>query len=131
MGNVNFYLKAAAEGSGKSLIYLKFKFNGQVLVYTFGQNIQPGNWNRQLQRVKSNKQTTADGQHSLNDLLDNLKKVCLQAYNKELRNGIPTPGTIKQYLKAFLEQNEKDPERPTLYTLIERFKAGEIKSKGK
>ncbi len=73
MGEVNFYLKKPANGSGKSLIYLKFKYNGNIpFIFTFGQNISPSNWNRDKQRVKNNKQTTEDGQYYLNDLLDNL-----------------------------------------------------------
>lgn len=131
MGEVNYYLKAPAAGTGKSLIYLKYKYNGKVLVYTFGQNIKPANWNSQLKRVKGNRETTADGKHSLNDLLDSLKKVCLQAYNKELLNGIPAPQTLKNYLDRFINQNDNgDDDSPTLFKLIDRFVSGEIKSKG-
>lgn len=131
MGNVNFYLKKAEESTGKSLIYLKYKYNGNVLVFTFGQTIDPKNWNADKQRVKSNKQTTADGEHSLNDLLENLIRVCKKAYNEELKNGIPQPARLKQYLVEFINQNEEKEDAATLYKLIDRFISGEIKYRGK
>ncbi len=130
-GNVNFYLKTAEESTGKSLIYLKFKYSGKVLVYSFGQSVYAKDWNAGKQRVKSNKQTTANGDHSLNELLDNLEEVCLNAYKTELANGIPQPETLKRHLVAFINQNEKDEDAPTLYSLIDRFIKGEIKHRGK
>jgi integrase len=130
-GNVNFYLKAAEKSTGKSLIYLKFKYNGKVLVFSFGQSVNPKDWNTGKQRVKSNKQTTANGDHSLNELLDNLEEVCLNCYKSELANGIPQPEVLKRYLVAFINQNEKDEDAPNLYKLIDRFINGEIKYQGK
>lgn len=143
MGTVNFYLKkpepltkkeiaaGKKESSKKSLIYLQFKYNGQKLVFTFGQSIDPKNWNPAKQRVKSNNQTTEDGKHSLNDLLDKLEKLCLKTYNDELKNGIPTRDTIKRALSNYINQNEEVEDRPTLFKLIDRFISGEIKNKGK
>lgn len=132
MGAVNFYLKKAEKASGRSLIYLQFKFNGKKLVYSFGQTVNPGDWNAKKQRVKSNRQTTEDGKFSLNDLLDNLVKVCSQAYNAEIKNGIPLPTTLKRHLDNFINQNKEEdkPASPTLYSLIGRFIDGEIKKKG-
>ena len=127
---VNFRLKPIDE-KGKCLIYLQFLYNRQRLFFSFGQRIEPGSWNLAKQRVKSNKQTTEDGQHSLNDLLDNLERVCIKAYNEELKNGIPGPETIKAYLKAFINQQEPDPDKPTLHKLIDRFINNEIKNKGR
>src|SRR5215218_3605870 len=98
MGAVNFYLKKKEESTGKSLIYLQYKYNGYKLTFSFGQVIDPKNWNNGRQRVKSNNQTTADGKHSLNELLENLAVECVRAYNTELKNGIPTPTAIKKYL---------------------------------
>jgi hypothetical protein len=89
MGAVNFYLKKA-EASGFSLIYLQFKYSGNKLLFSFGQNIKSGNWNKKKQRVKSNTITTADGKYSLNDLLDNLEKECLRAYHAELKKESPS-----------------------------------------
>lgn len=131
MGSVNFYLKAAEESTGKSLIFLQYKYNGRRLVYSFGQRIAPTNWNITRQRVKSNKATTEDGQYSLNDLLDNLEKECLKSYNKHLKTGVPLTELIKADLQSFMNQNTGKKEGPTLFGLIERFISGEIKHKGK
>src|SRR5207253_1927623 len=131
MGSVNFYLKAAEKSTGKSLIYLQFKFNGRRLVYAFGQRILPSNWNATKQRVKSNKATTEDGQFSLNDLLGNLEVECLKSYNKHLKEGSLSPDLIKEDLNLFMNRNSGVDEGPTLYALIDRFISGEIKYKGR
>ncbi len=132
MGAVNFYLKKAEKSTGKSLIYLKFKYNGSyVFVFAFGQSINKKDWNAKKQRVKSNNQTTADGQYSLNDLLDSLETECEKAYRTELKDGVPPPGVLKSYLVAFLNRNKTKPEAPTLYKLIERFTKNEIFYKGR
>lgn len=129
MGEVNFYLKKAEESTGLSLIYLQFKYKGNKLVFSFSQSIDPDNWNANKQRVKSNKQTTADGDHSLNDLLHNLKEICEKAYKDELKNGTPTTDTLKQYLVRFINQNTdaENIERETLFSLLDRFTSGEVK----
>ena len=72
---INFYLKKKEELTGKSLIYLKYKYQGRVLVYTFRQTINPKLWDKGKHRVKSNCTTTAYGKHSLNDMLDKLERV--------------------------------------------------------
>jgi integrase len=129
MGSVNFYLKKA-ESSGLSLIYLQFKYNGYKLLFSFGQTIDANHWNKKKQRVKSNAITTADGKHSLNDLLKNLEEVCLTAYHSELKNGIPQPSAIKKYLIDFIQQNKEDPDKPTFFSLAQRFIDNEIKHEG-
>ncbi|MCW3108454.1 MAG: Integrase family protein [Segetibacter sp.] len=136
MGNVNFYLKKA-DSSGRSLIFLRYFYNGKKIDFAFGQTIEPKNWNSEKQRVKNNRFTTTDGKHSLNDLLDNLVRVCNTAYNTEIKNGIPEPETLKRHLTAFINQNqeqetgEKEDEQSGLMALIDRFIDGEIKHKGK
>src|SRR6266508_130343 len=131
MGEVNFYLKKP-EASKKSLIYLQFRYNGEKLVFSFGQNINPKNWNYEKQRVKSNTQTTTDGKHSLNDLLDNLEKVSQSAYNNEIKNGVPKPATLRRYLIDFMNQNDDaGPDKPNLFKLMDRFIDNEIKHKGR
>ncbi|HEX8314126.1 MAG TPA: phage integrase SAM-like domain-containing protein [Flavisolibacter sp.] len=59
--------------------------------------------------------------------------MCKSAYNTEIKNGRPLPGTIKKYLDAFINQNEASvkSDQPTLYELIDRFISGEIKKAGK
>lgn len=130
-GNVNFYLKKAEETTGRSLIYLKFKYSGNVLVYTFDQTISPDQWSSSKQRVKNNRTTTKDGLHSLNDLLNNLEGVLLTAYRKELSKGIPAKATLKEALDNFMNSNKDNPERATFYKLLDRFISGEILYKGK
>src|SRR5665647_214032 len=105
MPTVNFYLKKPEKNSDKCLIYLQFKYSGQELVYSFGQKVSKDNWSTAKQLVKSNKETTADGKHSLNDLLDTLGKILTKAYNDEIKNGIPTKATLKKYLDDFINKN--------------------------
>src|SRR5687767_4616 len=128
-GSVNFYLKKAEKQTGKSLIYLKYKYSGNVLVYSFDQTIDRRNWNPKKQRVKSNKQTTKDGQYSLNDLLENLQNVLHTAFRKEIAYGIPPKSKLKEALDNFINQNKEEPDRITLYKLADRFIAGEIKNR--
>ncbi|HEY8658811.1 MAG TPA: site-specific integrase [Hanamia sp.] len=127
---VHFRLKPADE-NGKSIIYLQFLYNKNRLFFSFGQSVKSGDWNKDKQRVKKKDTTTADGKFALNALLDNLKKVCEKTYNESLKDGIPKPEKIKEALKAFIDQNHSDKTGPTLYSLAERFVAGEIKNKGK
>jgi integrase len=132
MGEVNFYLKKAEPISGKSLIYLQYKYNGKKLVFAFGQTIEPGKWSRKKQRVRQGSIVkTTDGKHLLNDLLDSLQRECYAAYNAEIRKGVPAPATLKRCLSDYMNQNEADPNRPTFRKLLDRFIAGEIKHKGK
>jgi len=131
VGAVNFYLKKPEAATKRSLIYLKYKYNGKVLVFTFGQTIDPKNWDSKKQRVKSNKETTADGQYALNELLDVLKQTLTKAYNQELKNGIPEPATLKLKLIQFLKRQNTLNTLSNLYELADKFISGEIKHKGK
>ena len=132
--SVNYYLKHG-KGYANHIIYLQFKFDGQRLRYYLSQSIEPKLWNLKKQRSKDANARTTDGQHSINDLLNNLATVCIEAYHKELAGGIPTPAQIKKHLDAFMFQNQSaeiiESGRPTLYSLIERFTAGGIQNKGK
>lgn len=130
--SVNYYLDTK-DNEGKCLIFLQFVYAGQRLKFFFGQRVNSNSWNKAKQRVKNNKETTEDGKFALNDLLDSLVKECVRAYNNEVKNGIPAPGTLKKHLQNFIYQNhnDEDPNSPTLFKLIERFKAGEIKHQGK
>ena len=130
MSEVNYYLKEPQK-EGETPIFLKFLYNGKILKYYIGQSVHPKKWNDNKQRVKNNKETTADGKHYLNDLLDNLAKECKVAYNEALKTGIPAPETLRQKLVDFINQN--DPVytgKISLFDLIERFTRNEIKYKG-
>ncbi len=102
---------------------------------SFGQSIEPENWNNKRQRIKSINQTTKDGKFLINELLENLSSICITTYNTESKNGFPTPAIIKKALQDFLNHNSEDEKRiaaiPTLYELIEKFISGEIKFRGR
>jgi integrase len=129
---VNFRLKPH-DAEGLSLIYLQFLYNKYRLFFSFGQKVNVSNWNKNKQRVKNTRETSSDGKYLLNDLLENLEKVCIKAYNNEIKNGIPHPDTLKRYLEDFLNQNEPQTqqEMPSLFKLLDRFINNEIKFKGK
>lgn len=129
---VNFRLKPK-DADGLSLIYLQFLYNKHRLFFSFGQKISPSNWNNNKQRVKNTRETSKDGKYLLNDLIENLEKVCKKAYNNEIKNGIPNPDTLKKFLEDFLKQNEPvaEVESVTLFKLLDRFINNEIKFKGK
>src|ERR1035437_1138490 len=128
---VHFRLKPREKG--KRPIYLQFVYNGNRLFYSFGQTIDSKDWNADKERVKKKNATTADGKHSLNDLLTNLQNLCEKSYNEALKNGIPTPAYLKKLLQEFVNQNNSNegPNTPTLFKLAERFINGEIKNRGK
>ena len=128
MSEVCFYLKEATK-KGTTPIYLQFKYRNLRLKYYFGESIHPSNWNFNKQRVKSNKQTATDGQHSLNELLDTLRDIVLSTYRKGLSSGIPPLSALKQALDNFLNQNKEEDQRESLFKLAERFESGEIKNR--
>lgn len=129
MPAVHFYLKKP-EPSGLSLIYLQFKYSGHRIVFSFNQQIKPSIWSKKKQRIKSNAQTSANGDEYINDLLDNLERICMNAYKSQIRNGIPNPALIEQALTDFVIGNNKEQEQ-SLLNLIDRFVAGEILYKGR
>ncbi|HEV7333228.1 MAG TPA: site-specific integrase [Flavisolibacter sp.] len=131
MPNVNFYLKKAEESTGRSLIKLRFKYGKNDLVFTFGQTVLPSHWNPGKQRVKSNKETTADGEHSLNDLLDALERVLLKAYKAEIKNGIPDPALLKMKLINYINRQDEEQQQSDFFALADRFIKGEIKHDGR
>jgi integrase len=150
MPDVNFYLQKPKAPKPKTkdsktkdskdkkprkehLVYLQMKYGGERLVYSFGQFIEPGDWNKNKQRAKSKNSTTADGKYYINDLLDSLEDVCIQAYNDLIRNGTPAPESIRARLQAFMNQDRtKQQESKTgLLSLIHRFVDNEISYRGR
>lgn len=131
MGAINFYLKKPEKVSGKSLVFLQWKFHGMRLVFSIGESIDPKQWNNLKQRIKGNKETTKDGKHLINDLLTNLETVLTNAYNNEIKNGIPTPTILKKHLEKFLNK-QKDAEKQvkkSIWDLIDKFISGEVRDK--
>jgi integrase len=131
---VHFRLKPK-DSNGQSIVYLQFIYQGRRLFYSFGQSVRPEDWNEKKQRVKNKLATTADGKFALNDLLDNLERICLKTYTESLKDGIPEPEVLKEAMQAFINRNhtakEGQASKPTLFSLAQRFINGEIKFRGK
>lgn len=131
---VNFYLKPV-DKEGKALIYLNFKYNNNRLFFSFGERINPNDWDEKKQLAKNKKSSifTSDGKNCLNELIRNLKEKCIEAYQREKINGIPKPDVLRKNLNGYLLKefgNKKDNESE-LFKLINRFIKGEIKNRGK
>jgi integrase len=130
---VHFRLKPADQ-TGYSIIYLQFIYQGRRLFFSFGQSIKPSDWNEKKQRVKNKLTTTIDGKFALNDLLDNLEEICTKTYNESLKDGIPEPEHLKIAMQQFIDKNHQPKEskqKPTLFSLANRFINGEIKFRGR
>jgi hypothetical protein len=76
ISEVNFYLKPI-DSDGKSLIYLQFWVKDKKLHFSFGEKVKPSDWSKNKQRGKNVNHLTNDGEHSLNELLDNLSNVLM------------------------------------------------------
>lgn len=131
MANVNFYLKKKEPKSGKSLIYLQFIYANNKITFSFGQTINPQDWDKKKQRVKRNVRVSVDGNYELNELLENLKELCLRSYYEGMKNGYPAPETIKTKLSAFIKKDTSKTTVPTLFELIQQFINNEVKFQGK
>jgi len=131
---VHFRLKPK-DLSGHSHIYLQFVYQGRRLFFSFGQTIKPSDWNDKKQRVKNKQTTTEDGKFALNDLLDNLEKICYKTYSESLKDGIPEPDVLKEAMLQFIDQNhqpeKQQSNKPSLFSLGLRFVDGEIKFRGR
>ncbi|MCX6204808.1 MAG: site-specific integrase [Bacteroidetes bacterium] len=130
---VNFRLKPEGK-DGFSNIVLDFAYQKRRLRYEFGQSVKPNDWNNKKQRVKNKQTTTNDGKFALNDMLDNLEVTCLRTYSESLKDGIPDPNILKRTLDLLIDKNHNNTEvsnKPTLFSLAQRFIDGEIKFKGK
>jgi integrase len=132
MGAINFYLKKPEPVSGKSLIFLQWKYRGKRLIFSTGESIDPGQWNKKKQQVKNTRQSTVNKKFNLNNMLVVLKNELEGCYNSEIGNGIiPTPETLRKHLKAYLNKNinaEKE-DKLTLWKLIDMFISGEIRDR--
>ena len=131
---VHFRLKPKMDKNGNRLIYLEFLYSGLRLFYSFGQSVNLKDWNKEKERVKNKLATTEDGKFALNDLLDKLQQLCDKTFKECLKDGTPNPQTLRVALDAFINKNHNDKpvdDKPTLFNLIDRFIAGEIKNRGK
>ena len=127
---VHYRLKPL-DKNGKQLIYLDFMCGTKRIRYSFGQFINPKDWNSKKEMVIKKEATTADGKFKLNDLLSSLKKLC----EKSLIGIAPDPKFLTDSLDNYINQNHNnvtvDENKPTLFKLIDRFVKGEIKNRGK
>ena len=67
-------------------------------------------------------------------MLDNLELTCLRAYSEALKDGIPDPIILKTTLDLLIDKNHNNAEvsnKPTLFSLAQRFIEGEIKFRGR
>lgn len=136
MGEVNYYLRPVQAKTGKALIQLQFRYNGQRLRWSWGDAIDPKKWNADKQRVKSSKETDESGEYFINDLLETFEKVLLKAYQAEkVKGGIPTENILKKALQDHYNRNlnkvQEDSSKPTFFSLLDRFINGEIMKRGK
>ena len=134
---IHYRLKPT-DKTGNALIFMDYAYSKQRLRYSFKQFINPKDWNEKKELVKNKLATTEDGKFALNDLLTKLKEVCYKTYNEALPTGIPAPQTLADAMDMFINRNHEDvinaspiETKPTLFNLIDRFIAGEIKNRGK
>lgn len=124
---VHFRLKASK--GRKRLIYIDFAYNKKRLKFSFGQFIDPADWNSKKEVVKNKQATTTDGKFKLNDLLNELKNIC----ERSVIGISPEPKTLRDAMDDFINQNHDQTVsvlKPTLYDLIKRFINGDIKISG-
>lgn len=134
MPTVNFYLKKAEGTPPKSLIYLQMRYRGEKFVYSIGENIDPRDWDKGKQQVKTRSQTTKEGKVHLNSLMDKLAEICMSSYNNELGQGrVPTREFLKTSLDNYLlPAKSKSPtahQKYSLFKLISQFISGDIGDK--
>lgn len=107
-----------------SLVYLQFKFGNKKVIYSPGLKVMRGDWNGKKQRAKSDKLTGDHGQY-INDTLNDLERVCLDAYRKQMIKGSPEPAAIKQAMSDYINGTVSEDQN-SLKKLIDRFCKGEI-----
>ncbi len=108
MAKANYYLKNQTNEQGQNLIVLYFNYEGQRLVYSTGQTIDPKYWNKAEQRAKK----TLHGYKTLNGYLDSLQAKILELYRVCLSEGKnPSVKVLKQGLDLFLSKAEQKRER--------------------
>jgi site-specific recombinase XerD len=131
MPTVNFYLKKAEGSPLRSLIYLQMRYRGDKFVYSLGENIDPKDWDKDKQQVKTRSHTTKDGKVHLNSLMTKIKEVCLASYNSELGEGrIPSKvflkGALDNYLLPQIKKNNSHKASFSFFQLVDQFISGDI-----
>ncbi len=117
MPDVRFNLKNKSETP--TLISLIFRYNGQRLVYSTGQKIDPKFWNDQKQRVKETKQFSEYPE--FNAFLNRLESETQTIYRRFLNNGVlPTMEDFKKELDTVTLRNAKESAEMSLFAFIEK-----------
>lgn len=85
MAKVNFYLKnnqskISTICQEETLIILYFRYDGNRLQYSTGENILPKFWNNETQRVKKN----SKGSFEINNLLDSIEQEIKKIYREAI-----------------------------------------------
>ena len=97
MPNVRFNLKRKS-GNEKQLILLIFRYNGNKMVYSIGQNIPIKFWDDKKMRAKQVRQYPYQ---SLNNYLNKLEYSLLDKYREYLVEGeVPTREQLKNFLNS-------------------------------
>lgn len=118
---------------GKYSIQLHYYYNKLRCIYSTKQMIREEDWNASKERVKDKNATIEGGDYAINDLLDNLAEICVKAHKENMKKGIPEPSILKKAMDDFLFQNYEgyNPNKPSFFSLAEKFKSGEIKYNGR
>jgi len=128
-----YYLKKN-QSDGTGLICVVVHFNGERIRTSFGERIAIKKWDANKQRVKNVNSSNSDGSFILNDLLNGLEKHLERKFREWKLQGFITGKHVLAEIKEFIKDPNGDSEnqaKSSLYELISRFIAGEIKSMGK
>lgn len=132
--SIKFYCRANAGKSGKSSIYLIYRFNQEArLSFNTGESINPKNWLKMRQEVNKNE----EGFETINANLNSFNKKFLDLISEiEKLNIEPNPAIINQKFynpdwrpNMFLDKEVKKLSR-NIYDVFDRFiasKKGNVK----
>lgn len=108
MAKANFYLKSTPNDTGEHLIILSFSYDGERMIYSTGQTIDPKFWNKSDHRSKK----SMTGYKTLNEYLQGLEQSVFSIYRKAASDNInPTVKHLKSELDLYLKKSEPKRER--------------------
>ena len=115
MSKVKFYLKEPKSNS-KTLIFLVYRFKGQMLKYSTEEFIEPKLWNPKALRVKETK--TFPESFQINMLLNLLEERVISFHRTLKMEGKPVTPAI---LKSLLKDSGQHPQLSGKNQFIEHF----------
>lgn len=108
MAKANFYLKSKPNDTGEQLIILSFSYDGERMIYSSGQTIDPKFWNKSDQRAKK----SLTGYKTLNEYLQGLEQAVFSIYRKSSADNVnPTVKHLKYELDLYLKKLQPKRER--------------------